>query len=158
MFSATGPIISLTNSLHSNELVCYALDNVWICRSSTYRYILQIQLIIFLTSCAEATENIFNFYTLELTPEKGLNVSLLPFTVISLPLMWRLNFIFWQFPQPQNSIKISSTSSPDGPSHITENHHGSPRNGRSRSYLGFVYSRRRRWRSTRQCGGCQVVP
>ena len=34
--------------------------------------------------------------------------------------MWRLNFIFWQFPQPQNSIKISSTSSPDGSSHITE--------------------------------------
>ena len=37
--------------------------------------------------------------------------------------MWRLNFIFWQFPQPQNSIKISSTSSPDGPSHITTAHH-----------------------------------
>ena len=104
-------------------MVCCALDNVWICRSSTYRYILQIQLIIFLTSCAESTENIFNFYTLELTPEKGLNVSLLPFIVISLPLMWRLNFIFLQFPQPQNSIKISSTSSPDGSSHITTAHH-----------------------------------
>ena len=38
-------------------------------------------------------------------------------------LMWWQNLIFGPFPQPQNSIKLSTASAADGSSHITYSHH-----------------------------------